>query len=89
MFEMFRDIGRDIFVSGLVSSRPERAPVMVTSSIGLPSNGPPHLPSLARNSTMTLRLNSNSSAVELNPSPASRSSESVSAILHPSSLLCF
>src|SRR5947209_14570933 len=46
------------YMTGVVRRSPLLAPVLVSSSTGEPSNGPPTLPSLARNSSMIARLKS-------------------------------
>src|SRR6202030_957590 len=41
-----------MYTSGVVRAFPVLAPAVVSSTIGAPSNGPPTLPSWARNSSM-------------------------------------
>src|SRR5205085_1635359 len=47
-----------MYIRGVVRRCPLLAPVLVSSRTGAPSNEPPTLPSLARNSSMIARLNS-------------------------------
>src|SRR5919198_3758719 len=47
-----------MYPTGVTRLAPDLAPVWWTSSSGVPSNTPPTRPSLARNSSITLALNS-------------------------------
>ena len=47
-----------VCTSGITRSLPVLAPVVVSSTIGAPANAPVTTPSLARNSSITVRLKS-------------------------------